>query len=287
MTVTRAAFTFRSSWVRAAVALAIVTGTALTAVETRQARALESVPGAQSPVTVAAAAGQAGWVLRDGHGREVTLRGFNVSGSTKLYETSLLPFRTTADAARSAQSMRDLTGANVDPVPDQLGRRAADARQRSTPPTSTGWPSRSGRSPTAASTCCSTTTRTCTPRTCSTRAAGTPATARPTWVVQGRRTTRRSPAGSASCGARTCRATTRCAVPPVRLLAQPDAHHLGRSGRCAGRLPHPGRRRPCGTCASTLPAESFQNILGVRPVQRAVRRRLGRRVRHRVGAHPI
>ena len=113
MTVTRAAFTFRSSWVRAAVALAIVTGTALTAVETRQARALESVPGAQPPVTVAAAAGQAGWVLRDGHGREVTLRGFNVSGSTKLYETNLLPFRSTADAARSAQSMRDLTGANV------------------------------------------------------------------------------------------------------------------------------------------------------------------------------
>ena len=113
MTVTRAAFTFRSSWVRAAVALAIVTGTALTAVETRQARALESVPGAQSPVTVAAAAGQAGWVLRDADGREVTLRGFNVSGSTKLAETDLLPFRSTADAALSAQAMRDQTGANV------------------------------------------------------------------------------------------------------------------------------------------------------------------------------
>jgi hypothetical protein len=66
---------------------------------------------AQTPLTVSAK-GQS-WVFRDGEGREVTLRGFNVSGSTKLYENSLLPFRSTADAARSAQAMRDLTGANV------------------------------------------------------------------------------------------------------------------------------------------------------------------------------
>jgi hypothetical protein len=52
-------------------------------------------------------------VFRDEFGRELVLRGFNVSGSTKLRETGLLPFRTTADAAASAQAMRDLTGATA------------------------------------------------------------------------------------------------------------------------------------------------------------------------------
>ncbi|MFB4304822.1 cellulase family glycosylhydrolase [Actinomadura sp. GTD37] len=69
-------------------------------------------------------------VFRDAAGREITLRGFNVSGSTKLYENGLLPFRSTADAAKSAQAMRDLTGANavrfliswegVQPAPDRI-----------------------------------------------------------------------------------------------------------------------------------------------------------------------
>ncbi|MFG2001128.1 cellulase family glycosylhydrolase [Spirillospora sp. NPDC048911] len=73
---------------------------------------------------------QQGWVLRDAQGREVTMRGFNVSGSTKLYENGLLPFRSTADAVKSAQAMRDLTGANVvrfliswegvQPAPDRI-----------------------------------------------------------------------------------------------------------------------------------------------------------------------
>ncbi|URN12701.1 glycoside hydrolase family 5 protein [Streptomyces radiopugnans] len=88
--------------------------------------------------------GRRTWVFRDSHGRETTLRGFNVSGSTKLYENGLLPFRSTADAARSAQAMRDLTGANavrflitwegVQPAPDRidtgyLDRAAAQIRE--------------------------------------------------------------------------------------------------------------------------------------------------------------
>jgi hypothetical protein len=68
---------------------------------------------AQSAITVGSVAGEAVRVLRDGYGREITLRGFNVSGSAKLTESGFLPFRTTADAAISAQAMRDQTGANV------------------------------------------------------------------------------------------------------------------------------------------------------------------------------
>ncbi|GAA4016599.1 cellulase family glycosylhydrolase [Allokutzneria multivorans] len=52
-------------------------------------------------------------VFRDQLGREVVLRGFNVSGTTKLNEHGRLPFASVADAARSATSMRDETGANA------------------------------------------------------------------------------------------------------------------------------------------------------------------------------
>ncbi|GLW67103.1 endoglycosylceramidase [Actinomadura rubrobrunea] len=89
---------------------------------------------APSPIVVAPK--QQSWVFRDGAGREVTLRGFNVSGSTKLYENGLLPFRSTADAATSAQAMRDLTGANVirfliswegvQPAPDRIDHAYLD-----------------------------------------------------------------------------------------------------------------------------------------------------------------
>jgi hypothetical protein len=68
---------------------------------------------AATAVTVSPAADGSDWVFRDSLGRELTLRGFNVSGSAKLYENSLLPFRDRADAATSAQAMRDLTGANT------------------------------------------------------------------------------------------------------------------------------------------------------------------------------
>ncbi|WP_277033573.1 cellulase family glycosylhydrolase [Actinacidiphila oryziradicis] len=48
----------------------------------------------------------------DGRGREVVLRGFNVSGETKLEENSGLPFATTADAKKSATALRALGGGN-------------------------------------------------------------------------------------------------------------------------------------------------------------------------------
>ena len=88
--------------------------------------------------------GGRGLTFLDAYGREVTLRGFNVSGSTKLYESGLLPFHSTADAAASATAMRELTGANairfliswegVQPAPNQidtayLDRALAQIRQ--------------------------------------------------------------------------------------------------------------------------------------------------------------
>jgi hypothetical protein len=51
--------------------------------------------------------------LVDGLGREVVLRGFNVSGETKLAENDGLPFASVADAERSAAAMRRLTTANT------------------------------------------------------------------------------------------------------------------------------------------------------------------------------
>jgi len=66
-----------------------------------------------TPITIGSVAGENARVLRDAYGREITLRGFNVSGSAKLAESGFLPFRSTPDATVSAQAMRDLTGANV------------------------------------------------------------------------------------------------------------------------------------------------------------------------------
>ncbi|MFJ2115706.1 cellulase family glycosylhydrolase [Streptomyces sp. NPDC087850] len=49
----------------------------------------------------------------DGYGREVVLRGFNVSGETKLEENGGLPFASVADARASATALRSLTGGNA------------------------------------------------------------------------------------------------------------------------------------------------------------------------------
>ncbi|MFJ9906290.1 endoglycosylceramidase [Streptomyces sp. NPDC101152] len=49
----------------------------------------------------------------DGNGREVVLRGYNVSGETKLEENSGLPFASVADAQKSATALRALGGGNA------------------------------------------------------------------------------------------------------------------------------------------------------------------------------
>ncbi len=49
----------------------------------------------------------------DGHGREVVLRGYNVSGETKLAENHGLPFASVADARKSATALRALGGGNT------------------------------------------------------------------------------------------------------------------------------------------------------------------------------
>ncbi|MFC9283762.1 cellulase family glycosylhydrolase [Streptomyces collinus] len=51
--------------------------------------------------------------LVDGLGREVVLRGYDVSGETKLEENGGLPFASAADARRSATALRALGGGNA------------------------------------------------------------------------------------------------------------------------------------------------------------------------------
>ncbi|MBL1084386.1 endoglycosylceramidase [Streptomyces actinomycinicus] len=51
--------------------------------------------------------------LTDGQGREIVLRGYNVSGETKLEENGGLPFASVADARKSATALRALGGGNA------------------------------------------------------------------------------------------------------------------------------------------------------------------------------
>ncbi|WP_156722306.1 cellulase family glycosylhydrolase [Streptomyces apocyni] len=77
------------------------------------ARAAEA-PGAEAPARDARAAEVTveGTRFVDGYGREVVLRGFNVSGETKLAENDGLPFASVQDARKSARAVRELGGAN-------------------------------------------------------------------------------------------------------------------------------------------------------------------------------
>lgn len=68
---------------------------------------------AAAEISVGSGRAGSGPVLRDGHGREVVLRGFNVSGEAKLAEHGGLPFADVDDARTSAAAMRRLTGANT------------------------------------------------------------------------------------------------------------------------------------------------------------------------------
>ncbi|MEU1571523.1 endoglycosylceramidase [Streptomyces collinus] len=49
----------------------------------------------------------------DAHGRQIVLRGYNVSGETKLAENKGLPFASVADARKSATALRALGGGNT------------------------------------------------------------------------------------------------------------------------------------------------------------------------------
>ncbi len=50
---------------------------------------------------------------RDGLGREVYFRGWNVSGSVKLADKGFKPFKTTEDAEKGFRLLREYTGANI------------------------------------------------------------------------------------------------------------------------------------------------------------------------------
>ncbi|MEV7088726.1 cellulase family glycosylhydrolase [Streptomyces sp. NPDC093085] len=109
-------------------ALALLTGAALaapppataTTTATAASTATATTPlwfdgraATEVSVTPAGSGDGAGARFTDGYGREVVLRGFNVSGETKLAENGGLPFADAADARASAAALRTLTGGNA------------------------------------------------------------------------------------------------------------------------------------------------------------------------------
>ncbi|WP_443046672.1 cellulase family glycosylhydrolase [Streptomyces sp. DSM 40750] len=90
--------------------LVLVTGFLTTAGPTQPASALtdELWFDSQAAATLTVEGGR----FKDGLGREVVLRGYNVSGETKLKENKGLPFASVADAKKSATALRALGGGN-------------------------------------------------------------------------------------------------------------------------------------------------------------------------------
>lgn len=125
------------------VALAAAALAALTVVSAPGASA--SAPsGLWFDTSAAATISTQGTEFVDGYGREVVLRGFNVSGEEKLEENNGLPFASVADADKSALALRRLTGSNavrfplnwahIQPAPHQIdtGYLAAATAQMAT-----------------------------------------------------------------------------------------------------------------------------------------------------------
>ncbi|HET9654446.1 MAG TPA: cellulase family glycosylhydrolase [Kineosporiaceae bacterium] len=94
-------------------ALAVALPSALSPSPASAASGLWFDGDAAARVSVAPGAPGGGPVLRDQYGREVVLRGFNVSGEAKLAENGGLPFANLDDARASAAAMRGLTGSNT------------------------------------------------------------------------------------------------------------------------------------------------------------------------------
>jgi hypothetical protein len=96
---------------------AVLVSASLTSAEASQATATatlaDRLPGALWFDERAAALTVEDGRFTDGLGREVVLRGYNVSGGTKLHENGGLPFASVADAEKSAAAMRRLGGANT------------------------------------------------------------------------------------------------------------------------------------------------------------------------------
>ncbi len=93
-------------------------------------QASASSTGLWFDTSAAATISAAGTEFVDGYGREVVLRGFNVSGEEKLEENNGLPFASIADADSSAVALQKLTGSNavrfplnwahIQPAPNQI-----------------------------------------------------------------------------------------------------------------------------------------------------------------------
>lgn len=121
----------RTRYAKAARVLAVASTLALGGVWSGAGPAVAAAPSTLwFDNSISAAVTAQGTQFVDGYGRQIVLRGFNVSGEAKLAENGELPFAGTADAQTTAAQMRQLTGANtirfllswaaIEPQPDQI-----------------------------------------------------------------------------------------------------------------------------------------------------------------------